>query len=133
MTETTTLGIKVLLREHFSVARESLDRIGIADKEKKTITPLCYILHKTNWENSESEYYIIHFKNLRKLDGDQIYMTEEDEIKEASIARLLENWGLVKIVDEEDLPKKKSFVFVLPFKSKCDWEIIHNYNIGVFD
>ena len=127
------LGVEVLLREHFSVVRESLDRIGIANKEKKTIMPLCYILHKTNWDTSESEYYIIHFKNLKKLDGEQTYYTEEDEIKQSSIAKLLENWGLVKIVDKEDLPVKNSFVYVLPFAKKKDWTISHRYNIGVHD
>ena len=126
-----TLGIKVQLKEHFSVVRESLDRIGIANKEKKTIVPLCYILHKTNWETNESEYYIIHFKNLKKLDGESTYYTVEDEIRQSSIAKLLEKRGLVKIVDKEELPVKNSFVYVLPFSKKKDWTITHKYNIGV--
>jgi len=124
------LGVKVELREHFSVIRESLDRIGIANKNKKTIVPLCYILHKTNRDTDESEYYIIHFKNLKKMDGEFVYFTEEDEIKQASIARLLENWELVKIIDKESLPIKNSFVYVLPHKQKKDWSIEHKYNIG---
>ncbi len=125
------LGIKVNLCEHFSVVRESLDRIGISNKAKKTIVPLCYILHKTNRDSNESEYYIIHFKNLKKLDGDDIYYTEEDEIKQSSIAKLLENWGLVSIVDKEQLTEKNSFVYVLPHKEKETWTINHKYNIGV--
>ncbi len=124
------LGIRVKLLEHFSVIRESLDRIGIANKEKKTIMPLCYVLHRTNWETNESEYYIIHFKNLQKLDGESVYYTKEDDIKQSSIARLLENWGLVKIIKKEKLPIKNSFVFVLPYKDKDKWEIKHKYNIG---
>jgi len=124
------LGVKVILKEHFSVVRESLDRIGIANKEKKTIMPLCYILHKTNWETSESEYYIIHFKNLKKLDGDLTYYTKEDEIKQSSIAKLLETWGLVEIINKEELPIKNSFVYVLPHSKKKDWTVNHKYKIG---
>jgi len=123
-------GIKVDLNEHFSVVRESLDRIGIAHKGKKTIIPLCYILHRTNYETTQSEYYIIHYKKLFKMDGAKIYITKEDEIKEASIARLLEKWGLVKIENKTELPVKNSFVYVLPFKEKDKWEITHKYKIG---
>jgi len=123
------LGIKVQLKEHFSVIRESLDRIGIANKKKKTIIPICYILHKNNWNNNESEYFIIHNKHLKKLDGEDIYITKDDIIKEVSVARLLEKWGLVKILSK-DLPEENSFVYVLPFKDKDEWTITHKYKIG---
>lgn len=125
------LGIKVKLLEHFSVIRESLDRIGIANKEKKTIMPLCYILHKTNWETQTSEYYIIHLKNLKRMDGENIYYTDDDDIKQASVARLLENWGLIKIAEDQELPEKNSFVYVLPYSKKNEWTIEHKYQIGV--
>jgi len=124
------LGIKVKLIEHFSIVRESLDRIGLANKEKKTLIPLCYILHKTSWEKNDSEYYIIHYKNLKKMDGELAYFTKEDEVKEYSITKLLEAWGLIEIIDEKELPEDKTFVFVLPFKEKEEWEIKHKYKIG---
>ena len=120
------LGIEVELREHFSIVRESLDRIGIANKDKKILNPSCYLLHK------RGKYYIIHFKQLLALDGKQTSFSEDDEIRTASIANLLENWGLVNIINstEEVDSMPNTFVFVLPFSEKKNWEIKHKYNIG---
>lgn len=124
MNEITVPGVEVELKEHFSIVRESLDRIGIASKDKKILNPSCYLLHK------RGKYYIIHFKNLLKLDGKETNYSEEDDIRQASIARLLEDWGLIEILDEEALPEENVFVFVLPFKEKEEWQIIHKYSIG---
>ena len=120
-----TLGIEVNLKEHFSIVRESLDRIGIANKTKKTLNPSCYLLHKRN------KYYIIHFKQLLALDGKETNFSEDDACRTVSIARLLENWGLVEIVNPDEFKEiKNTFVFVLSFKDKDSWEIKHKYNIG---
>lgn len=124
MNDANVPGIEVTLLEHFSIVRESLDRIGIASKEKKILNPSCYLLHK------RGKYYIIHFKNLLKMDGKETNYSEEDEIRQASIARLLEEWGLVEIVSPDSLPENNVFVFVLPFKQKDQWQILHKYSIG---
>jgi hypothetical protein len=124
MSEYNVPGIEVDLKEHFSIVRESLDRIGIASKEKKILNPSCYLLHK------RGKYYIIHFKNLLTMDGKETNYSEEDDIRQASIARLLEDWGLVEIVEDDDLPEDNVFVFVLPFREKDKWQIIHKYSIG---
>jgi hypothetical protein len=124
MSNVVVPGIEVTLKEHFSIVRESLDRIGIASKEKKILNPSCYLLHK------RGKYYIIHFKNLLKMDGKETNYSEEDEIRQSSIARLLEDWGLVEIINEDGLPEDNVFVFVLPFKEKAEWQIIHKYSIG---
>ncbi len=117
-------GIEISLKEHFSIVRESLDRIGIANKEKKILNPSCYLLHK------RGKYYIIHFKNLLQLDGKRTNYSEEDDIRQSSIARLLENWGLISIKNKEELNEKNTFVFVLPYSMKKNWTIIHKYSIG---
>lgn len=117
-------GIKVELMDHFSIVRESLDRIGVGNKSKKILNPSCYLLHK------KGEYYIIHFKNLLALDGKPTTFNEADNIRQSSIARLLEKWGLVKIIDERQLQEETTSVFVLPFKEKNEWQIIHKYKIG---
>ena len=124
MNDVTVPGIEVVLKEHFSIVRESLDRIGIASKDKKVLNPSCYLLHK------RGKYYIIHFKNLLKMDGKETNYNEEDEIRQSSIARLLEDWGLVEIMNDDVLPEDNVFVFVLPFKQKNEWQIIHKYSIG---
>lgn len=124
MNDVTVPGIEVALKEHFSIVRESLDRIGIASKDKKILNPSCYLLHK------RGKYYIIHFKNLLKMDGKETNYSEEDEVRQASIARLLEDWGLIEIVSGQKLPEDNVFVFVLPFRDKEKWQIIHKYSIG---
>jgi hypothetical protein len=124
MNDVVVPGIEVKLKEHFSIVRESLDRIGIASKEKKILNPSCYLLHK------RGKYYIIHFKNLFTMDGKETNYSEEDEIRQASIARLLEDWGLVEILNNDGLPEDNVFVFVLPFKQKNEWQILHKYSIG---
>lgn len=124
MNDVMVPGIEVVLKEHFSVVRESLDRIGIASKEKKILNPSCYLLHK------RGKYYIIHFKNLLTMDGKETNYSEEDDLRQISIARLLEDWGLVEIVDTRPMPEENVFVFVLPFKQKKDWQILHKYSIG---
>ena len=119
------LGIEIELKEHFSVVRESLDRIGNSNRDKKILNPICYLLHK------RGKYYIIHYKQLRELDGIKTDFNEEEEIKTVSISRLLENWGLIKIINKDEISEiNNTFVFVLPFKEKEYWNIIHKYQIG---
>ena len=118
-------GITVELNQHFSVVRETLDRIGIANRDKKILNPSCYLLHK------RGKYTISHFKQLLALDGKKTDFSEEDFLRTISIARLLEDWGLVTIIDEEKYEEYGDvFVFVLPFKEKAEWEIKHKYSIG---
>jgi hypothetical protein len=117
-------GIEVELLSHFSIVRESLDRIGIASKDKKILNPSCYLLHK------KGKYYIIHFKNLLKLDGKETTYSDEDHIRQSSITKLLANWGLVEVIDSKNLTDENVFVFVLPFKQKDKWKIVHKYAIG---
>lgn len=118
-------GILIELNGHFSVIRETCDRIGIANREKKILNPSCYLLHK------RGKYYISHFKQLLALDGKKTDFSEDDYKRTVSIARLLEDWGLIQIVNDEKYEDVEDvFVFVLPFKEKERWEIIHKYSIG---
>ncbi len=117
-------GIEVELKEPFSIIRESLDRIGYADKDEKILNPDCYLLHK------QGKYFIIHYKNLLKMDGNLNTFTEDDAIREISVAKLLEQWNLINIIETKEYPDELTFVYVLPYKMKKDWKIIHKYKIG---
>ena len=118
-----SLGVQIELLKPFAVVRESLERLGIINHKRKEIYPSCYILHK------QGKYYIIHFKNLLKLDGKFVEnFTIKDYNRECSIAVLLEKWGLVKLVDH---PKyDQEFIFVLPYNDREKYEIVHKYSIG---
>ena len=118
-------GIDVTLNAHFSVIRETLDRIGIANKEKMILNPSCYLLHK------KGNYTISHFKQLLALDGKATDFSDSDYDRTISIARLLEKWGLITIEDPELYDDLNSvFIFVLPFSEKEKWIIKHKYKIG---
>lgn len=130
MTEDFDLNtlVEVELKEQdFLKVKETLTRIGIASPRTKTLTQSCHILHK------RGKYYICHFKELFKLDGKDSSFDEEDMGRRNTIANLLSQWGLVKLVDEsktQDPVMNISKIKVLPFKDKDDWTLKVKYNIG---
>lgn len=121
--------VEVLLEKEddFLKVRETLTRIGVASRKTNTLFQSCHILHK------QGKYYIVHFKELFALDGKPFTFSEEDQGRRNSIANLLDEWGLVKLVDkakssEPIVPITK--IKIIPFKEKNDWELIAKYNIG---
>jgi|TARA_B100001093_G_C26678701_1_gene949463 hypothetical protein len=121
--------VEVLLEKEddFLKVRETLTRIGVASRKTNTLFQSCHILHK------QGKYYIVHFKELFALDGKPFTFSEEDTGRRNSIANLLDEWGLVKLVDkvkssEPVVPITK--IKIIPFKEKSDWELVAKYNIG---
>ena len=80
--------------------------------------------------SKKNKYYIIHFKQLFLLDGLESDFTEDDDIRQTSIAQLLEDWELVEIVNEEQLTDESVFIYVLPHSEKFEYRVIHQYKIG---
>lgn len=119
-------GIKVKPIKPFSVIRETLERLGIVNHRKKELYPSCYILHK------KEQYYIIHFKNLLKLDGKKVdNFDAADENREKSIALLLEKWGLVEILDKTKVQNfEPQFIYILPFDLRGEYQVVQKYQIG---
>lgn len=122
-------GVEVRLGEEddFLKIKETLTRIGIASKNDKTLYQSCHILHK------QGRYAIMHFKELFEMDGKASNFSEEDKGRRNVIAKLLEEWNLIKIVDPEVIKKptvKMSQVKILPFKEKAEWNLVSKYSIG---
>jgi len=119
-----TLGEK----DDFLKVRETLTRIGVASKKDKILYQSCHILHK------QGKYYIVHFKELFALDGKPTDISENDLSRRNAIAKLLEDWGLVKIVDKKQIetpePIFLSQVKILSHKEKDEWNLVPKYNIG---
>jgi hypothetical protein len=119
-----TLGEK----DDFLKVRETLTRIGVASKKDRILYQSCHILHK------QGRYYIVHFKELFALDGKPSDISENDLSRRNAIAKLLEDWGLVKIInrDKADNPPPifLSQIKILSHKEKDDWELVPKYNIG---
>ena len=121
------LEISFKEKDDFLKIRETLTRIGVASRKEKTLYQSCHILHK------RGKYYLVHFKELFALDGKESSITENDLARRNAIARLLEEWDLLSILDEEKSSAPlapMSQIKVLPHKEKPEWNLVAKYNIG---
>jgi hypothetical protein len=121
--------VEVLLAEKddFLKVRETLTRIGVAAKKENVLYQSCHILHK------QGRYYIVHFKELFSLDGKPSSIVENDIARRNTIANLLEEWGLIKVVNPERTKEPVaplSQIKIIAHKDKHDWELVAKYNIG---
>jgi len=113
--------------KNFLTVRETLSRIGIASKKDNTLYQSCHILHK------QGRYYIVHFKQMFLLDGKKSDFSEEDRARLNTIVNLLEEWGLVDIVEEppkDQVRAPLSQIKILSYKDKGNWKLVTKYNIG---
>ena len=83
--------------DDFLKVRETLSRIGVASRKDRTLFQSCHILHK------QGKYFIVHFKELFALDGKDTNLSENDIARRNTIANLLQDWGLVKVVSESEV------------------------------
>jgi hypothetical protein len=121
--------LEVTLEEpdDFLKVKETLTRIGVASVKLNTLYQSCHILHK------RGKYYIVHFKELFRMDGKQTDIDETDIRRRNAIALLLESWELLKIVNKQ---KAEAFcvslnqIKVIPHKEKKNWTLSPKYNIG---
>ena len=121
--------VEVSLNEQddFLKVRETLTRIGVSSRKEKVLYQSFHILHK------QGKYYIVHFKELFALDGKPSNISENDIQRRNAIANLLEEWGLVTILNKElmkDNIAPLHQVKIISFKEKNDWDLITKYNIG---
>lgn len=117
--------IKIKICKDEAIIIETLERLGIGNRQMKTIYPSVYL------RQISDGYALFHFKELMALDGLNVNITEEDLNRRNSIIKLLEKWNLIKIVDET-FPKEFEtvFVYVLSYAEKVEWKISHKYKIG---
>ena len=120
--------VEVVLREpdDFLKVRETLTRIGVASRKEKKIYQSCHILHK------QGKYYIVHFKELFALDGKNTNFSLNDLQRRNRIIQLLSDWGLITIVNAEQIADLAPLnqIKVLAFKEKKEWTLESKYNIG---
>jgi len=119
--------VQLVEQDDFLKVRETLTRIGVSSRKERILYQSCHILHK------QGKYYIVHFKELFALDGKPSNITENDIQRRNAIANLLEELGLVKIMNKkvmEDNLAPIHQIKIISFKEKDDWELIPKYNIG---
>ena len=119
--------VKLSNEDDFLKVRETLTRIGIASPKDKRLYQSCHILHK------RGKYYITHFKELFALDGKPTNFSDEDKGRRNTIVKLLEDWGLVEVVDRtkvEEPIAQINQVKIISHREKDDWDLIAKYSIG---
>ena len=120
--------VNLVAPDNFLLVKETLTRIGVASKKDNTLYQSCHILHK------QGKYYIMHFKELFLLDGKKnTDFSDNDRARRNTIANLLEEWGLIEIVDKDKTEEPIvpiSHVKIIPFKDKTNWTLLAKYSIG---
>lgn len=120
------LEVEIVKPDDFLVIKETLSRMGVASKTQKKLWQSCHILHK------RGKYYIVSFLELFALDGKPSTITVRDIARRNAIAKLLQDWGLVKIVDKSKLNPLSNLnqIKIVPHKEKSQWEFQTKYTIG---
>ena len=119
--------VKLAQPDDFLKVKETLTRIGISSRRENKLYQSCHILHK------RGKYYIVHFKELFSLDGLPTDIDEKDIARRNTITSLLEEWGLVEVVDTDKIEVLKlplNQLKILSFREKPDWELCPKYHIG---
>ena len=120
------LEVTLVQPDDFLKVRETLTRIGVASRKDKVLFQSCHILHK------QGRYQIVHFKELFALDGKSADLSENDLQRRNTIAKLLFDWGLVQILNQDkylDIAPL-SQIKIIAFKDKGEWDLQTKYNIG---
>ena len=125
------VGIEISLEDEdaFLKVRETLTRIGVSSRKEKVLYQSCHILHK------QGRYVILHFKELFQLDGKPATIVENDLQRRNAIAMLLDEWGLLKILDDEKEKIKNNLaplhqIKIISYRDKEDWDLQSKYTIG---
>lgn len=114
-------------KDDFLKIRETLSRIGVASRKEQELFQSCHILHK------RGKYYIVHFKELFKLDGKPTNIDDSDIGRRNTIVSLLAQWNLLTILIPSKIDEPKaplSQIKIIPFKDKKDWKLTTKYTIG---
>lgn len=121
------IEVKIAEEEDFLKIKETLTRIGVASRKDKKIYQSCHIFHK------QGRYYIVHFKEMFSMDGKPSNFSDEDKGRRNKIINLLEDWGLLKVVEPEKIKEPiapMSQIKIINHKEKKDWVLEAKYNMG---
>lgn len=124
--------VKLTDDESFLKVRETLTRMGVASKSgTKKLFQSAHILHKRDI-NGNPRFYIVHFKEMFLLDGKDSTLSAKDIERRNTIVFLLEEWGLLTVVNPESAepvgPSRN--VKIIPYSEKNNWTLETKYAIG---
>lgn len=121
------IEIKLKDSAGFRKVRESLTRMGVSHNGDNTLYQSCHILHKAG------SYYICHFKEMYLLDGRESTLSDEDIARRNLIAKMLQDWGLITVVDPDKLIPcgEPRLVKVIKHSELQNWVLEAKYHMGV--
>lgn len=122
--------IELVDPNNFLKIRETLTRMGIANQRDKVLYQSCHILKKFNADENKAAFYIVHFKDMMRLDGKQVTISDEDASRTYSIAKTLETWGLLTVKHVHPYEVTNNFR-VIKAAQKVDWTLKPKYVVGV--
>ena len=119
--------VKIAEEEDFLKIKETLTRIGVASRKETKLYQSCHIFHK------QGKYYIVHFKEMFAIDGKPSNFSEEDKGRRNKIIELLQDWGLLKVVEASSIKDplaSMSQIKIINHKEKDEWTLEAKYNMG---
>lgn len=123
----TLIEVELSSPQSFLTICETLTRIGVASRLENRLFQSCHLFHKRN------RYYLVSFKELFILDGKKKDFTTQDKGRRNTIALLLEQWGLLKILNRDNIGDERcpiSQIKIVLFKNKADWKLESKHNLG---
>ena len=119
--------IKVKLNKKSDYIKETLTRLGIGNFREKILYQTCHLLY------IDHEWHIVHFKETFMIRGKEINWKEGDLERRNRIAELLEEWGMIEILNKDDICvsygknieiDEDTKVYILKINQKKDYELI---------
>lgn len=110
----------------FLLVKETLSRIGVVTNQNtNTLYQTCHILCRG------TKFYIVHFKHLYMLDGKFNGIKREDVLRMNRIARLLEQWGLVKMLHPQFVTECASMerIHIVKHHDLANWKLEPKYKL----
>lgn len=114
------------VEDGFRKVKETLQRMGVANRRDKKLCQTAHILHK------QGRYYIAHFKLMMALDGKPAELSDNDLARMNLIVKYLKEWEMITPVSSnwEEPMGSPRMLKVLKHSEKDDWELTNKYTVG---
>lgn len=116
----------------FLRVKETLTRIGIPSKSSTGEMPH-HLIQTAHILSKRGKFYIVHYKTMFILDGKENNLYDHDIARQNKVAQLLQDWGLIRIVNPEiigaDTCSLKTLK-VVKYEDRDKWKLVSKYDIG---
>lgn len=122
------LEVEIKSDDDYKKVKETLTRIGITSRNQETnentLWQSCHILRQ------DGRYYVVHFKELFRLDGREDTFDEVDASRRNAIAFLLDDWGLLRVLEPESFSDCISIqkFKILTYDESKNWNLRSKYS-----